>query len=61
MMGRFIEACEIGRQVTLWLTLTGVPDEPTRCVLTLATSLAQPPIALSKITPDTAPTSADIP
>ena len=45
MMGRFIEACEIGRQVTLWLTLTGVPDEPTRCVLTLATSLAQPPIA----------------
>ena len=61
MMGRFIEACKIGRQVALWLTMTGVPDETTRCVLTLATSLARPPIALGKITPGTAPTSADIP
>ena len=44
----------------MWLTLTGVAVEPIRCVLTLATSLAQPPVALSKITPGTAPTSADI-
>ena len=60
MTGRFIGTREIGRQVALWLTLTGVAVEPIRCVLTLATSLAQPPVALSKITPGTAPTSADI-
>ena len=41
MTGRFIETREIGRQVALWLTLTGGAVEPIRCVLTLATSLAQ--------------------
>ena len=44
----------------MWLTLTGVAVDPIRCVLTLATSLAQPPVALSKITPGTAPTSTEI-
>ena len=60
MMGRLIEAWEIGRQVALWLTLTGVPVAPISASPSSPRSATQPPTALGNTTPGAPPTSADM-